>query len=203
MTDMNNDIANNSIDSKEKNNNNKKEIDLFSMFFEYVELISVCLAIGIIFLAVFFRHSPVIGSSMTNTLFENDILILREIAYEPKQGDIVVCQSENYGLDTPLVKRVIALGGQKVEIDYQNWIVKVDGVTLEENYVRRVQETMRVSNYLPDTFIVPEGYIFVMGDNRNGSTDSRNSAVGFIDSNYVLGKVVARVYPISDLTIFD
>ena len=162
----------------------------------------LCFAAGLIVLLLFFRHSPVVGSSMYPTLKDGDILIVSTFNYTPKNGDIIVCQSESYGLDTPLVKRVIATEGQTVTIDYQSWTVSVDGVTLDEGYINKDTAPMNPSNYLTETFTVPENHLFVMGDNRNGSTDSRDERIGFIDERYVLGKVSIRLLPFSEFKFF-
>ena len=174
----------------------------FSRFFEWVELFALCFAAGLTVLLLFFRHSPVVGLSMYPTLSEGDILIVSTFNYTPKNGDIIVCQSESYGLDTPLVKRVIATEGQTVTIDYESWTVTVDGVTLDEDYINKASVPMNPSNYLSDTFTVPENHIFVMGDNRNGSTDSRDERIGFIDERYVLGRVSVKLLPFSDFKFF-
>ena len=174
----------------------------FSRFFEWIELFVLCFAAGLMLLLLFFRHSPVIGTSMYPTLSEGDILIVSTFNYTPENGDIIVCQSETYGLDTPLVKRVIATEGQTVTIDYESWTVTVDGVKLDEGYINKANVPMNPSNYLPNTFTVPENQIFVMGDNRNGSSDSRDERIGFIDERYVLGKVSMRLLPFSDFKIF-
>ena len=174
----------------------------FSRFFDFVELVAVCFAAGFILLLLFFRHCPVVGSSMYPTLSENDVLIVSIFNYTPRANDIIVCQSESYGLDTPLVKRVIATEGQTVTIDYESWTVTVDGITLDEDYINRALVPMNPSNFLPKTFTVPENHVFVMGDNRNGSTDSRDARIGFVDERYILGKVSVRISPLSKFKIF-
>ena len=179
--------------------------DVFSKVFEWVETFTVYFAIGLFIILMFFRHSPVVGTSMVPTLHNNDLLIVSQFMYTPKAGDIIVCQSETYGLETPLVKRIIATGGQTVRIDYESWTVTVDGVTLSEDYINRPiasDNIMKPSDWLLSEFTVPEGYLFVMGDNRNGSTDSRSSSVGFIDERYVMGKVAIKLFPLKDFKIY-
>ena len=175
----------------------------FRSFFEWIEMFAIYFTVGIVLLTVFFRHSPVVGSSMYPTLKENDIVIVRQIFYSPKPGDIIVCQSATYGLEKPLVKRIIATEGQTVSIDYESWTVTVDGTVLDEPYINYdANNPMRHSDYLEDTFTVPEGMLFVMGDNRNGSSDSRSSHIGFIDERLVIGKVSFRLLPISEFKLF-
>lgn len=191
-------------ETEEKAGGEGKKPSFLSAVFEWVEMFSIYFAVGIAILMLFIRHCPVNGESMMHTLNHEDMLILYTFNYTPENGDIIVCQSETYGLERPLVKRVIAKAGQTVKIDYGSWTVTVDGVKLEEDYIwKREGKAMLQSNYLPDEFTVPEGMIFAMGDNRNYSKDSRSDEIGFIDERYVVGKVWLRVLPFSDFTVFD
>ena len=142
------------------------------------------------------------GGSMNLTLRDKDFVILSDVGYTPKQGDIVVVQSQKYGYDRPLVKRVIATGGQTVTLNYEHWEVTVDGVLLDESYVfyregERMNDGNLVTELEEETFTVPQGKIFVMGDNRNDSLDSRYSAIGYIDERLVIGRVLFRIFPLS------
>lgn len=176
---------------------------LFSAVFETVETLVLYFSIAIAILLLLFTHSPVVGSSMDSTLKNGDLLIVRRFAYTPENGDIIVCQSENYGLEKPLVKRVIATEGQVVKIDYKAWTVTVDGKTLDEDYItKNTLRDMMNSDYLENEFTVPKNSLFVMGDNRNISVDSRSSEVGFIDTRYVVGKVSFRIFPFTSIQSF-
>lgn len=147
-----------------------------------------------------FRTVGVSGTSMYPTLNDKDRIILSAYAAKPKTGDIVVtCQPSKVDYIEPtLVKRIIATGGQTVEIDFSTGTVKVDDVILDEPYIN---ETTREPEDYTGPVTVPEGYVFVMGDNRNASTDSRDSRVGLIREDYLLGKALFRVVPFGDFKI--
>lgn len=170
-----------------------------SFWFDLVSIISSAgIIVAIIFVFVF-RTVGVSGSSMYPTLHDKDRIILSAFD-NPKQGDIVVtCQPSSFSYIEPtLVKRVIATGGQTVDIDFNRGKVFVDGVELDEPYIN---ELTRDSESFTAPVTVPEGYIFVMGDNRNASTDSRDSRVGLIRDDYVLGKALFRVMPFGQFKI--
>ncbi len=168
--------------------------------FDWVELLAIATAAVIILFTFFLRVAVVVGPSMQNTLIANDVILLSNLFYEPEQGDIIVFQSKLSDEYEPIVKRVIATENQTVSIDYETWTVTVDGVELEEDYVKRdTLADMLHSNYLEFPYTVPEGKIFVMGDNRNSSMDSRDSHIGCVDKRFVLGKLLCRVYPFSKI----
>lgn len=157
----------------------------------------------IVLLFTFFgRITRVDGSSMVDTLHDGDLLLLRSIGYHPRQGDVVVLNKTAVRTDPLLhgeaiVKRVIATGGQSVYIDYDAGVVYVDGTPLDEPYILE-QMQVRTGPYSGQTLIqVPEGEIFVMGDNRNGSTDSRHELLGTVDERYVLGRALCILFPLT------
>lgn len=139
------------------------------------------------------RIIVVSGPSMMDNLINGDLILVWSLGYEPRQGDIVVLTQESYQEDS-IVKRVIATGGQRVDIDYSDGSVRVDGVVLEEDYIR---EQMLPPNYGEgiNHVTVPEGCIFVMGDNRNQSADSRFPAIGIVDNRCVIGRGLAVLFP--------
>ena len=157
--------------------------------FDITELFVLTLAAVLFLLSFVFRHSIVDGDSMNRTLFDGEHLIISDLFYTPDYGDIIVFEDYSTNLRKPLIKRVIALGGDEVRIDGNS--VYVNGELLEEDYVY-----MQFNNYGGTnlTLTVPEGELFVMGDNRCNSTDSR--MFGTIKESTVLGKVILRFSPI-------
>lgn len=167
------------------------------------DLVSVVMSSFIIIAIVFsfvFRLVGVVGGSMNNTLQEGDWL-LTVTKSEYVQGDIIVV-TQDTGVHEPLIKRVIATGGQTISIDYITSTVYVDGVALDEPYVRDdfIEYNLGDCDF---PYTVPEGYLFCMGDNRNHSTDSRSPLVGPIDERQILGKAVIRILPFGDFDIYD
>ena len=138
------------------------------------------------------------GFSMEPTLNNQDRLIVYKLMYTPKAGDVVILD-ESTGLDEALVKRVIATEGQTVSIDDQGY-VKVDGVYIDEPYIAEpIAEDRRGDHEYPVE--VPDGCVFVMGDNRNHSTDSRSLQVSFVPIDDVVGKVVFRILPLNKIGV--
>ena len=162
-------------------------------------LLFAAVIVGLLFGFVIMPYT-IIGSSMEPTLLPDDRVIVYQLFYTPKQGDIVIL-SENTGLNETLVKRVIALEGQTVDIDEDGYVL-VDGERYADaEGVAAIEEDWRGDMDYPVT--VPEGCIFVMGDNRNASTDSRDERVGFVNTDEVKGKVVLRIRPLSRFGLVD
>ena len=135
------------------------------------------------------------GSSMVPTLHDGDKLVLQSLGYTPTQGDVVVLNKHFDAAQAPIVKRVIAVGGQTVDIDYAAGTVTVDGVKLSEPYINEFMLAPTDSRMGNEHVVVPEGSIFVMGDNRNHSADSRDLTLGTVDERYVLGCARLVLFP--------
>jgi signal peptidase I len=174
----------------------KKDESTASMLYEWADALVYALIAIVLLFTLVFRMTGVVGGSMQPTLYENDKLIISNILYEPKPGDIVVVTKRSFR-EEPIVKRVIAVAGQTVDLDKTTGAVYIDGVLLEEDYVSEKLTYELGDMQFP--IYVEEGHIFVMGDNRNHSTDSRNTAVGLIDTRMVLGKVLFRIFPITSI----
>lgn len=157
-------------------------------------LISVAVVLCFAYLG---RVVTVSGSSMEPTLHNGDMLLLRSGAGSVEQGDIVVLTQESF-ISEPIVKRVIATEGQTVVIDYTQNSVTVDGQRLRESYVVEVMAQPDFSDPV-ETVTVPEGEIFVMGDNRNHSADSRHPRLGTVNLRCVLGEAKAVLFPLGHL----
>ena len=120
------------------------------------------------------------------------LLVLSSLWYEDYQyGDVVVLRKESF-MNDPIVKRVVATGGQSVDIDFEQGAVYVDGVELEEDYIYDYTYLEEGTEF---PLTVPEGSLFVLGDNRNHSSDSRDSRLGTVDSRYVIGKAILLIFP--------
>ena len=162
--------------------------------FFWLQAIVWALVVIMLVFTFFGRIICVEGSSMVPTLQDGDRLLLQSVGYKPQAGDIVVLTKDSF-LSTPIVKRVIATGGQTVEVDYENACVRVDGVPLHESYIHELME----QPYWDESAVVhvPEGSVFVMGDNRNHSSDSRDERLGCVDDRLILGQAVLILSPLS------
>jgi signal peptidase I len=176
-----------------------KEKGLGYELFEWLESIAGATMVVLLVVIFLFRLAVVDGPSMEPTLVHGDALIVTDFDYTPKNGDIVIVDSE--GLGKFIVKRVIATAGQKVRIDYSDGRVYVDGAALDElDYINAA--ILENSGTFEIEQTVPENTVFVLGDNRNHSTDSRDPKVGFVPLNDIYGEVVLRVYPFNKINTF-
>ncbi len=172
--------------------NKKSKAVRTSVIFDFASIVMTgIIAIGIVF-TFFFRTASVSGRSMQPTLNNGDMLMVTAFDTTHEAGDIVIITQPN-AFNDPLVKRIIAVGGQTVDIDFDEGIVYVDGEPEKGNYTLASPTYEREDFSGPVT--IPEGYVFVMGDNRNDSTDSRSYGVGLIDERYIYGTVIGRISP--------
>ena len=158
-------------------------------------LATVTVAVTLLY-AFVVRLQIVDGSSMVNTLHDGERLLVSDLAFEPARGDIVIIHKIDADpYDRPIVKRVIAVGGETVDIDFDTWTLTVNGEAVEESYrwLDPDRELLRCAYPLPVT--LGENEIFVMGDNRNGSADSRREEIGPVDRRCVVGRALVRLSP--------
>ena len=166
----------------------------------FIKEILIAIAIALVIMQ-FIKPTIVKETSMQPTLYENDYLLLNRQAYnfgEPERGDIIVFHTDlttESGDEKMLVKRVIGLPGETVTVE--GGLVYINGEILEEDYIKDGYTDGYIDNYL-----IPEGELFVMGDNRLVSIDSRTEAVGSITIDSVLGKAFVRLYPFNEITTF-
>lgn len=157
------------------------------------------LVVFMILYVLLFRVAVVTGDSMNQTLIDGDVLLLvnNTIYHNPRQGDIIVASKDSFRGGECIVKRVIATEGQTVDIDFQNRIVYVDGVPLEESYAFFAPDDLdpMAQEGMSFPLVVEEDCIFVLGDNRNDSMDSRSPNIGLIDQREILGKAILLVLP--------
>ena len=182
--------------------NGKKE-KKFNVFEEVLDWLESFVFASFIVLLIFifvFRTVVVDGASMNPTLYNSQRLILTHFNYTPEKGDIIVCNSP--GLNKTIIKRCIGVAGDTVVVNYESGTVMVNGEKIDEPYLD-ASKPMIDMPYFDDTYrisesayeyVVPEGTVFAMGDNRNGSNDSRSADVGFISTEDILGHAVFRFF---------
>ncbi len=183
----------------------KEKTDFAGTFYELIEMLAMVTVAVMLLFAFVIRLNIVDGHSMEQTLLHGEYLAVSDLFYEPTHGDIVIIHDiSQEGYADPIVKRVIATEGQTVDIrcDFHNWHLYVDGVEVDESDYRYIAtDTLLLPEYkFPIT--VPEGEIFVLGDNRNHSADSRQIEIGTIDVRCVVGKALMRVIPLTRAEYF-
>ena len=190
----------------------KKKDSLLVSIYDIVETLAKVTVFVMLLFAFVIRLNIVSGHSMDVTLYGGEEvgydqykggewLAVSDLCYEPTAGDIVVIHDVSATpYDDPIVKRVIAVGGQTIDIDFDTWTVTVDGRVIDESSYLHLEGYNRVVPHVTFPLTLGENEIFVMGDNRNLSADSR--IIGPIDKRCVVGKAVARVFPFGRFTVF-
>lgn len=178
------------------------------MIFEAASFIVGVIVPVVLLLTFGFRLTTVDGRSMEPTLSGGDRLLTTSVAMKYEYKDIVVVVEPNDKLYKPIIKRVIATEGQWIDVRYDEGLVYVgdskdDLKPLDEQYTKSLTDRVPYEDNHEYPVQVPENHCFVMGDNRNDSTDSRSYKVGFVDENYILGKAVFRVFPFGNFNIYD
>ncbi len=170
--------------------------------FEWVEMIVLSACAVLLLFTFVVRPAFVDGRSMENTLHDKELLLISDIGFAPEHGDVIVFQKINSTHPAPIVKRVIATEGETVDIDFDTWTVTVTDINgearvLDESDYRKLTTDQRVTSDLDYPLTVGEGELFVMGDNRNHSLDSRSSAIGLVKEEEIIGKVLCRIFPLN------
>ena len=163
----------------------------FSPLYDVVGSVTAAIMAIFLIFAFLFRPVSVSGRSMVPTLNDKDWLLVSNTDYLPQRGDIIVVAKANK-YDDPIIKRIIGVEGDTIDIDFNSGVVYRNGAALEEKYTN-TPTNLSYDVKFPVT--VPEGSVFVMGDNRNNSLDSRSTKIGFVDRKNILGKVVVRLFP--------
>ena len=173
----------------------KEAVNIHKETYEWIQCVVVALICCVLIFVFIARVIDVVGYSMVPTLDDGDKIIITRLAGDYERGDIVVLRKETFR-EEPIVKRIIAVAGQTVDIDFSQGVVYVDGEALDEPYINELTYAVEDFN---EPVEIPEGCVFVMGDNRNNSTDSRTSTIGCVDTRYIMGKVIFRILPLNKM----
>lgn len=181
----------------EKDKKSETRSAVFEVF-DWVDSIVFAVVLMTMLFVFVFRVVRISGDSMQNTVFNDERVVISNVLYTPKRGDVVVVSRDFFNTmqtsigSEPIIKRVIATEGETVDIDFDEGIVYVNGKPLDEPYVKNLTTRKDDVNF---PLTVKEGCVFLLGDNRAVSKDSRDSSIGLVDERYILGKVILRVYP--------
>lgn len=162
--------------------------------YDWIQCIVVAIIVCVLLFSFVVRLVDVVGDSMYPTLENGDKIIVSNLFYDPQPGDIIVFRKDEYR-DQPLVKRIIAVEGQTVDIDFDRGIVYVDGEPIDEPYI--AEPTTESLDFV-GPITVDQGCVFVMGDNRNHSTDSRDARIDCVDVRCIMGKVYFTLFPLKN-----
>ena len=180
------------MDSKNPNGANTR-----AEVYDWIQCIIFALVFCVLLFVFAVRMVNVFGHSMVPTLEQSDKVVISNLFYHPKQGDVVVLRKQTL-MEEPIVKRIIATEGQTVDIDFDDGVVYVDGKALDEPYVN---EPVHDRENFEGKITVPKGCVFVMGDNRNASTDSRDARLGCVDTRYIMGRVYFTLFPVKNIGV--
>lgn len=169
-----------------------------SGLFGWIHCLVICVVLIVALLVFVFRPVTVVGNAMEDTLKENDTIILTNFLYTPQQGDVVVINASSKGESTAIIARVIAVGGQSISIEEDKNRVLVDGKIIDEPYVKGDTD-MGIEWDVPAT--IPDGYVFVLGDNREAAYDSRYQQIGLVHESDIIGKVQFLVFPFERISV--
>ncbi len=181
----------------------KTEKKIVSEIFEWLDVLVAAMISVVLVFSLFFRIATIVGDSMLDTLHEGEKVVISNVGYKPQVGDIVVIsRNQNNSVeggsesDLPIIKRVIAVGGQEVNI--KDGYVYINGEKLDEPYLADEVMTYAKPSQVEFPMEVPMGYVFVLGDNRPYSLDSRSLSIGengLINDDYILGRAMFRIFP--------
>ena len=168
--------------------------------YDWMQCLITAMVVCVVVFIFLVRVIDVRGTSMNPTLNNGDKMLVSSLFYTPKAGDVVVFKKNEYDPNRALVKRVIATEGQEINIDFDLGIVYVDGEPIKEDYIMELTHN-KIDFIGPKT--VPDGCVFVMGDNRNESTDSRKTDIGMVDARLILGKAYMVIYPLQAMRAIE